>query len=233
MKIKQIIVLGIIAVSAISSCKKDSTTTPVTPVNTGGSTTTTSAYFAPTDANGILVAGNLSGTSLLSAQFFGTPSGNRVAAGSVSYNGNSLSQGTDTTYSLYSFSNLTAAGSTWVVAAGPSVSAINANYPTFASLPTITSAATIVRSSGFTVSFSPVTGADSIYVTITGTASKSKLIVGTASSCTFSASELSGLSATSSGQVNVGAWSRYDQTISGRKYYFYNNSTTIQSVVIQ
>ena len=221
MKIKQIIAFSILAVFAITSCKKDSTTTPVAPVNnTGGSTTTTNTYFAPTDAFGILVAGNLSGTSLLSAQFFGTAAGNRVAAGSVSYNGNSLSQGTDTSYSLFSFSNLTAAGSTWVVTAGPSVSAINANYPNFASVPAITSAATIVRSSGFTVSFSPVTGADSIYVTITGTTSKSKLIVGTATSCAFSASELSGLSATGSGQVNVGAWNRYDQTFSGKKYYF-------------
>lgn len=48
----------------------------------------------------------------------------------------------------------------------------------------------------------------------------------------ISAADLSVLSATSSGQVNVGAWNRYMQTFSSKNYYFYNNSSTIQSVVI-
>ncbi len=216
-----------------TACKKDNPSTPVTPVNTNPVVNATSTYFAPSDAFGLLVAGNFGGATILSAQFFNSAAGSRAIAGSVDWNGNTLTQGGDSAYSYFSFSNLNTSGSLWNIIAGTVVPAFTATYPDFPSLPVISSSGTISRAAGFTVTFSPVTGADSIYVTITGSASKSKLIAGSSTSCDFSAADFNALSATSSGQVNVGAWNRYMQSVSSKNYYFYNNSSTIQSVVIQ
>lgn len=238
MNVKHLTILFFAAALSLSSCKKDEETpvTPTTNTNTGGTTTTTTpAYFAPADANGILVAGNLMGTGLISAQFFASAGGSaRTAAGSVTFNGNNMTLGTDTVYSKFIFTDITSAGANWTVVGNSNVENITATYPDFPSLPSITSSATITRASGCTITFNAVTGADSVYVTITsGSGFKSKLIAGNATSCSFTSTELSGLSTTTSGQINVGAWTRYSQTFNSKKYYFYNNSSSVQTATIQ
>lgn len=228
---------------AFTGCKKDeTTTTSSSTTNTGGGgggtsgSSTTPVYFAPSDASGLLVAGNVAGSSaLVTAQFFSTPGGRaRTAAGSVLWNSHNMSLGSsDTAYSYFDFSGAPT-GSLWEVTAGGSVPAFSHTFNTFPSVPDVTSGTTVNRSAGFTVTWNAVSNADSVYVTITGGSTfKSKLVAATATSCTFTASELSALSATTSGQINVGAWVRTSAVYSSKTYYFYNNGTTIQSAVIQ
>lgn len=227
----------------ISSCKKD-TITPTTPT-----TSTTPTTPTPGDADGVLAAvrtkisvntpviGTVSYDIGLAVAAFGSTSANFAAgtftdAGAITSNTKTLTKQSNNTY-MYQLGTTDYTGIdyssnvSWTVAGAGSIPAFSKNlgnvFPTF---PTITSGTTINKSSAFTITNDAVSGADSIlYVITSGNNTLKKTLVGTATSCTFSVSELSVLNATTSALIQVNAYNATLEIVSGKKIYYVNEAT--------
>jgi hypothetical protein len=237
-----LILLSIFSIVGISACTKK-TDTPSTP-----STAPTAPH--PADGFGALaavktkVSQNVPGYGTIdidlgvgvaafgssSANFF---AGTYVDAGAITCNTKALDKQTGNAY-LSSMSTSGFSGSSlgidfgsninWNVAGSADVPAISKTltnaFPTF---PEITSASTITKSSGYTLTNNSISGADSIlYVIASGSASVKKTLVGSATSCTFTASELSALSNSDNALIQVNAYNIQSDIFSGKKYYFVN-----------
>lgn len=93
----------------------------------------------------------------------------------------------------------------------------------------ITSAITFPRDVDYTLSTTNVTGADSVYFTVGGVF---KRLGGNATSCTFTAAELSTLSAGTS-IVQIAAWTYTSEDIAGKTIYFGNETVQTRTITLQ
>lgn len=226
----------------ITSCKKE-TVTPTTPTSTTPTTPT------PGDADGVLAAvrtkisvntpviGTVSYDIGLAVAAFGSTSANFAAgtftdAGAITSNTKTLTKQSNNAY-IYQLGTTDYEGIdyssnvSWTVAGAGSIPAITKNlgnvFPTF---PTITSGTTITKTSPFTITHDAVSGADSIlYVITTGSTTLKKTLGGSSTSCTFTASELSALSASTSALIQVNAYNATFEILSGKKIYYINEAT--------
>lgn len=119
----------------------------------------------------------------------------------------------------------------WTVAGGNGFGGFTRTISAFP-MPTvgaISSATTVVRSNGYTLSCPNIAGADSVIYLVGGVA---KTLVGSSTSCFFSADELAGLNA-GSNLVQIAAY-RYDnESIDGKDIYFGKETVRSKSVTIQ
>lgn len=117
---------------------------------------------------------------------------------------------------------------TWVAAGNANVPAINKTvsrgFPSFSGADALP--ASISKASGFSISLgSNVSKADSVIVVV-GSKNKSvhKIVGGNVASVSFSSAELSDVEASSTGLVSVSPYNISTETISGKKYYFINET---------
>jgi hypothetical protein len=99
----------------------------------------------------------------------------------------------------------------------------------FPSVDTVSSATTIDRSMDYTLTTTSVAGADSVIFSIGGVL---KTLPGTATSCTFTAAELGGLSAGQS-IAQIAAYGFTSQNVNGKTYYFGKEEVQSRSVQLQ
>lgn len=231
----------------LTGCKKDESTdttqpTPLSPTET----------FNYSDAWGLL-AGVKTVTSINSpigpiettigtavAAFNTTEGGSSYhEAGTITCNGKTLTIQSNNSYVFQpsqtdvegiDFSNSIAA---WNGSGSGNVPAFSATLAAFPTTPSITNSSDVTLSSGHTVTFSSVNNADSILVVLaSGNNYAQKRVGGNATSATFSASELSGLSASQYGMVQVTPywWEPRFDIILGKKVYMVNQVTVTKIV---
>ena len=99
----------------------------------------------------------------------------------------------------------------------------------FPDVDTISSASTIDLSMGYTLTTGTVTGADSVIFTVGDVL---KTLPGNSTSCTFTAAELSGLSAGQS-IAQVAAYKYTNINVGGGDYYFGKETVQTKSVTLQ
>lgn len=120
-------------------------------------------------------------------------------------------------------------GVDWNVSGAGSIPAINTSFNSFPSTPSITSnKESVSLGSGYTFSISSVSNADSIlFILASGSGYVEKRVGGNATSVTFSASDLSSLSASSYGLLQVTPYRYTTNTsiIPGKKVYLVNQVT--------
>jgi hypothetical protein len=229
----------------ITGCKK--TDTPVdNPTNTTSAPTIKmsdgyGAMAAVRSVSFTTVAGiqiPLEVNTAVAAFYASAGSSTFVDAGTVSLNSKNLAKYTNNAYTYTNLTDpLSFSAISWNVTGSSSVPAVSytnersmPDYSGFSTLPT-----TVTRSAGVTISLgSAVTGADSVYVVLTDYNSHSilKRVVGNASECVFSASELSGFTA-GQGMVQVCPWNYVSEDFSNKKMYFVNESAyTKQGITI-
>lgn len=92
----------------------------------------------------------------------------------------------------------------------------------------ISSPTEISKASGFTLTISNISNADSVYFLVNDVL---KAMPGTATSATFTAAELSGLS-NGTGLVSVAAWRFTNAQYGGKNFYFVNETVKQKSVTI-
>jgi hypothetical protein len=241
---RSIISIALTGIVTFSACTSKSTDNPVNNNTAPGAPTpsindASGALAAVTSISYTTVAGITVPLAVNTAAggFFTAPgSGSFIDGGTVTLNSKTLTKSSNNAYAYQNLTDpLTLGGSNaWTVAGASGVAAFSYTYnrpmpaySDFNSLP-----ATITRSAGVTVNLSgTVTDADSIYVVVTGTSNKYllKRLAGNAASCEFSANELSALSASSYGLIQVCPWNYGSQTFDGKKYYFVNESAYTKS----
>ena len=165
-------------------------------------------------------------------------SGSKADGGTVTVNGKTLTKQSN---NAYVYQNLTdplslSSSNAWNDTGSASVPAFSytdnrpmPTYSDYASLPS-----SVTRASGLTVNLSgTISGTDSVYVVLISTSSSViiKRVAGTAAQAVFTPSELSSLSATSTGIVEVCPWNYVSETFSGKKFYFVNESAYTRSGV--
>ena len=118
-------------------------------------------------------------------------------------------------------------GVNWSVSGGNGFSNFSENVTAiaFPTLGAVTSGET-VSLGGYTLSTDNVSGADSVLFIV---GDVTKTLGGNATSCTFSADELSNLSA-GAGVVQVAAYTYYSNNIGGKEIYFGNEA--VQSKIV-
>ncbi|MBS1582164.1 MAG: hypothetical protein JST66_08210 [Bacteroidetes bacterium] len=232
------------------ACKKDdneepaSPSTPSTPSNNGQASTT------PTfpGANAALWAVNTYSTQSTPIGPISIEAGIGVAmfsndghtaftsAGAITLNDQALTEQSNHAYmSMPSMTNPTgidfSSGSThWVVAgAGANPGFDRTPTNSFPTVQDITSAETVVKANGYTLTCGGVAGADSVIFTVGGVM---KTLVGGNASCAFSASDLSSLSGGAS-IVQVAAYTWSHESIGGKDIYFGKETVRTKSVTIQ
>lgn len=156
-------------------------------------------------------------------------------AGTVTLNSTTLAKAPNNAYySQVSVAEPTgidfSSGVHWTVAGAGEIPAVDRNvtFP-FPTMGEITSSTTVTRSNGYTLTVQNVSGCDSV-VFVVGSVHKVKPAGST--SCSFSASELSGLAAGSS-QALVAAYKYEDETIGGKKMYFGKEIARSKSITVQ
>jgi hypothetical protein len=159
-----------------------------------------------------------------------TPNVN-IDAGTIQYNNAAVAKQSNNFYanvftSTDSFPNLVLPGKQWNISGNTTngISALTvtapAAYPSFIST-SITTSPVITKANGHTISWNALSNCDSVRVSI-GTNSVGtllKTVVGSSLSCSFSAAELSVLGAATPplGNIQIDAFNRVQQTISGKK----------------
>lgn len=233
---------------ALGACKKDDDE-PATPSGGGGTPAPSAPSTTPNfdGADGSLWAVKTFTTQstpigpisfevgLGVAAFSNDNYANMVNVGAVSLNGTALTAASNNAYtSSVSPTNPTGVDLSsveWNVAGGSGFTGFTRNVNGFA-MPTvseITSGTTVTRSAGYTLSCGSVSGADSVMFLVGGVA---KTLGAGNNACTFSASELSGLSA-GSNLVQIAAYRYTNETIEGKVIYFGKETVRNQSVTIQ
>lgn len=243
MKSKNLFCLALAGTLALTGCKKDD----AAPDDPGGGTTNTntpsgSTTPTPADADGVLWAINSSSVY----QGFTIQIGTAVAvfkngtsmvdAGTVKVDGTTMAKASNNAYTLTpSQSNPTGLtfGSSvnWNItgANGHAAFSYDCNTIQFPVGSAISSGATVTKTNGYTLSCPSISGADS---TLFMVGNISKTIVGNATSYTFSASELSGLTAGTS-VASIVPYKITSSTINGKKYYFGKETVNQLTVTIQ
>lgn len=233
----------------LGACKKDDDEEPAapsTPAPTNNGQASTTPSFP--GANGSLWAVNTYTSQTTPIGTFDIEAGVGVAvfpnadntsyssAGAITLNDQALTEQASHAYvSIPSMTNPTgidfsSGTSHWVVAGAGSNPAFDRTPAiTFPTVSAITSAGTVVRANGYTLTAGSVAGADSVIFTVGGVI---KTLVGNNASCTFSASELSSLSAGAS-IVQVAAYTWSHEVISSKDIYFGKETVRTKSVTIQ
>lgn len=182
------------------------------------------------------------------AQFPTTTGGNTYQdAGTVTLNTTTLTKQSNNQYQKIQQPNQANFGLSssvsWTVAGTSSVPAISGVYayqlPTYDTtyFGNLLPSNTLTKSSGLTVYISSyvshTTSSDSVICLITGGGSTSvkKTVSVNASTVSFTASELSGLSNTTNGQFQITPYSIYSNTYSGKKYYFVSEQAYVKTGV--
>lgn len=225
----------------ISSCAKDKVEEAVP---TQEPTPTANTNFSFSDGHGVLAAvksvsyTTVAGytvpveTNTAVAVFSANPGTTAYAdAGAVQLNGKELTKQSNNSYVYQNFTNpLMLSQVSWTVAGTSAVPSINythnkpmPSYSGYDALPTA-----ITRNNGLTVGLgNAVSGADSVYVIVTGNSEGQYLLKrfgGAATQAVFSASELSGLTAGNTGLLQVVPWNYTPVEFSGKKVYFVNET---------
>jgi hypothetical protein len=233
----------------LCACNKDDDE-PATPAPTPTPTPVASASYTPvfSDADGALWAiqtytsqttpfGTFDievglGAGAFSNDAFAT----LVNVGTVSLNGNALSAFSNNAYAYQpSMTNPTGIDVTsnieWTVQGANGFPGFTRPVNGFAlpTVSTVTSSETVVRSSGHTVACASVSGADSVIFLVGGVA---KTLPGNATSCSFTASELSTLGA-GANLVQIGAYRSTSEVIDGKRIHFGKETVRTKSVTIQ
>lgn len=226
----------------VSSCEKEDLIpeepTPV-PVNTPSGSTTP----IPVNADGVMWAIKSSSTVQGFTIEIGTAVGifmngttDLVNVGAVSVNTQSLTAASNNAYTFAPNQTMPtgldfSSSANWSVAGGSGHAAFtyDASSLAFPTGSAITSSATVTKANGYTLTCSSVSAADSTLFII---GNVSKTLVGSANSCTFSASELSGLSAGTSVAMIV-PYKLMQTTINGKNYYFGKELVNQLSVTIE
>ncbi len=226
----------------VSSCKKEDLI-PEEPTPAPVNTPTGSTTPVPTGADGVMWA--IRSTS--SVQGFtidiGTAVGifmngttDLVNVGTVSVNSNNLTASSNNAYTFTPSQTMPtgldfSSSTNWSVAGGNGHAAFtyDASSLVFPSGSAITSSATVTKANGYTLTCSSVSGADSTLFLI---GNVSKTVSGSSNSCTFSSSELSGLSAGSS-VVMIVPYKLMQATINGKNYYFGKERVNQLAVTIE
>lgn len=230
-------------VFGFSSCKKDNNTTPTQTQNLGPT-----QLFNYSDAWGLCAGVKtityqnvpiigpqqfIIGTAVTA---FPTAAGGSTYqdAGTVNCNAEALTKQSNNSY-VFNPSQSSpegidfSSGSSWDVSGSANVPAFSHTFSSFPSSPSITSNTDeVTLSSGYTFTISSVSNADSIlFILASGSGYVTKTTGGSATSVTFSASELSSLQASDYGLLQVTPY-RYEantSVIPGKKVYFVNQVT--------
>jgi len=231
-----------------TACKKDDPEPPATPGGGGGSSTPSTAPFF-SDADGLVSAIRVLTTQstpigpvdLVLGIATGVFSNDAFATfqnvGAVSCNGEALTRQSNNNYTYQPSAtnptgiDLTASNEvTWNVGGGSGFAAFDRTIPgPFPVAGSISSATTVVRANGYTITTGSVLNADSVVFTL---GSLVRTIPGNATSCTFTAAELSGLS-TGSSLVQVAPYNSTSEVIGGKRIYFVKQYSRSLSVTIQ
>lgn len=233
---------------AFTACKKEDPEPPDTPGGGGSnSTPSTAPVFSDADAmvSAIRALSTQStpigpvdlvlgiATGVFTADAFST----FLNVGTVSCNGESLTRQSNNNYTYQPGAtnptgiDLTASNEvTWNVAGGSGFEGFTRTIPgPFPIVGNITSDATVVRANGYTITTASVLSADSVIFTL---GSLVRTIPGNATSCTFTAAELSGLAAGSS-LLQVAPYNSTNEEIGGKRIYFVKQYSRSLSVTVQ
>lgn len=251
MKASKILVLLIIGATLFSCAKEEDTPAPVatTPTPTaapapGNTTGNAQPNFVGADAtmwavnsltNTTVVGTTITTTIGTGVGVFLDGSGSFVDVGAVQLNSNALTLNPNNSYVFVPGTSMPTGisftgGVNWSVVGGNGFPAITKNLTlAFPTVSEITSSATVTKANGYTLSVSTVTGADSVLFLVGGI---DKTIPGNATSCTFSASELSGL-ADGTTVVQVAAYTSTSETLSGKLIYYGNETVQSKTTTVE
>lgn len=231
----------------LTACKKEETTEPATGGGGGSSTPSTTPTY--TDADGLLAAVRVFSTQstpigpvdVVIGTATGAFSNDQFASfenvGAVSCNGGSLTRQGNNSYvhqpSATAPMGIDLSSSndvTWNVAGGSGFPSFDRTLTEpFPAVGEITSATTVVRANGYTITTGPVQNADSVVFTL---GSLVRTVPGNAASCTFTAGELNGLSAGTS-FMQVSPYRSSNEVIGGKRIYFVKQMSRSVSITIQ
>jgi len=252
MKTKSFLCIALIALAF--SCKKKNDTNPEPNPTSNPTPTVPETHYIPmnyNDANGILTVSNLitkttngssfsvSSSQMGIAKFTLVPNNftSLVGAGSVSINSSLCTQYADSSYNNFNTFLNTTSDATWQVTGG-------ANMPAFtytSKTPTVTTGSgdiQVNKSVGFAFDFNNITNKDSVSVKIETTFSSTvtastaeKRYLYSAGTASFSPAELSALP---TGTLNlIVKCKKYAKdTVSGKYFYFVNNTQFTQNVIV-
>lgn len=226
----------------VSSCKKEDLIPEEpapAPVNTPSGSTTP----IPADADGVMWAIRSASTVQGFTIEIGTAVGvfmngttDLVNVGSVSVNSQNLTAASNNAYSFAPSQTMPtgldfSSSTNWSVSGGNGHAAFtyDASSLTFPTGSAITSSETVTKANGYTLTCSNVSGADSTLFMIGNVA---KTMTGSSVSCTFTASELSSLSAGNS-VVMIVPYKLIQTTINGKNYYFGKERVNQLAVTIE
>ncbi len=230
-----------------TACTKDDAAPDATPSPSGSSTPSTTPNFP--DADAVLAAVRVNATQstplgsidivigVATGAFSNDDFSTFQNVGAITCNGDALSLQSNNSYVYQPVAtnptgiDLTASNEvTWNVAGGSGFSAFQRTIQgPFPATGAITSSTTVVRANGYTLSATNVLNADSVIFLV---GDVSKTLPGNASSCTFSASELSGVAAGTS-LLQVSAYRSVTEDVDGKRIYFVKQSARTLSGTIQ
>lgn len=249
-KMRSLFILPLSLGIAFSACKKDDPPAEPEPVSgEGNSAPSTTPNFSGADATlwgvkTITTTTTPIGTIDLDvgigvAVFTNDNFLTFVNVGAVELNGTALVAQTNNSYtSTPSPSNpmgieFSTSNTNWIVAGGNGFTGFTRNVSAtefaFPAVDAISSSEIVDRANGYTLTIPAIASADSVLFLV---GSVAKTLVGTATSCTFSSSELSGLSA-GAGLVQVAAYSYIHEDQSGKDIYFGKETVRTKTVTIQ
>ncbi len=242
------VVMAFIGLSLVA-CKKEEATPPATPPPTGGgntSTPSTTPNFS--DADGSLWAVRTFSTQstpigpmdieigLGVGAFTDDGFNSFVNVGTIDLNTTALTRNANNSYVTQpSQTNPTGvdlnSGVEWTVQGGGGFPGFTRNitafpFPTVAAL---SSAETVVRANGYTLTTTQVTGADSVLFLV-GNASRT--LAGNATSCTFSADDLAVVAA-GTNIIQIVPFKYNSELIEGKRIYFGKQAVRTRSVTVQ
>lgn len=223
--------IALLISTALISCKKETTNNPAS----------NPSLAVPADADGFLRAsrtssdGSTATLNVAQAGFSNTPgvTSNFVDVGVVKCNTVSLTKLVNNTYNAPALSlDFSAGNLQFQIDGGNSFGAFNRTGLTFPLMPNITSTANVTKS-GFTITNTSASGANVLLYSITQTGSTTPISKwassGTATSITFSASELSSLTVGATVGIGVSAYKITTETLGGRKIYMQIGSVAIKT----
>ena len=245
---RSILLISFSVIVILSGCTKSSDNNPTNnPTNSSSAPTpsfgdASGTFAAVTSVSYQTVAGitiPLTVNTAVGALFTSAGSGSYVDGGNVALNSKTLSKQSNNSYVYQNLTDPLTLGSTnsWNVSGSSSVPAFSytynrsmPGYSDYNSLPSM-----VTRSAGLTISLgSTISNADSVYVVVSGGNNKYVLqrVAGNAGQCSFSADELSVLSATSTGLLQVVPWNYKSEDFSDKLYYFVNETAYTKTVTV-
>lgn len=229
---KKLILLAL-SISVLAACKKEETPAPTTPAPTPNPNT--ALYFG--DADGVLVGiVSITTTSTpigpfdievgLATAFFPSSTGNFTtfsSAGNITVDGSPLTITNGVYTGGVTTTNPTGidwnSSSTWSVSGQNNTPQFTTQMGTFPGSSWNITSGTPSTTSAYTFTWDRVTNADSIICTIVGASDfVMKTVVGSATSCDFSAAEMAKIGK-GSGLIQLNPYTFNSVTVSGKKIY--------------